>query len=71
MEHSKGMYRPIVYFVSKMLTDLPPRIVFSFVGVLIVYFIVGLTPGADKFFIACGIVTLVAIIAAFHGTGVF
>jgi hypothetical protein len=61
------MYRTDIYFLCKTLADLPVYIVFPFVFVTIPYFIIGLNPAADRFFIACGIVILVANVATSFG----
>jgi hypothetical protein len=66
-EHFNGMYRTDIYFLCKTLADLPVYIVFPFVFVTIPYFIIGLNPGAEQFFIACGIVILVANVATSFG----
>lgn len=66
-EHFNGMYRTDIYFLCKTLADLPVYIVFPFVFVAIPYFIIGLNPAAEQFFIACGIVILVANVATSFG----
>jgi len=66
-EHFNGMYRTDIYFLCKSFADLPLFILFPFVFVLIDYFAIGLNPEVDRFFIACGIVILVANVAASFG----
>ena len=61
------MYRTDVYFLCKGFADLPVFIIFPFVFVSIVYFIIGLNPEWDRYLIACGIVILVANVAASFG----
>lgn len=66
-EHKNGMYRTDVYFLCKTLAELP---LFTFIPVLftsICYFLIGLNPGDAKFFIAIGIVVLVANVATSFG----
>ncbi|KAK9736641.1 ABC transporter [Popillia japonica] len=66
-EHQNGMYRTDVYFICKTLSETP---LFTFVPVIftcICYFLIGLNPDVTRFFIACGIVTLVAHVAISFG----
>ncbi|CAL4079531.1 unnamed protein product, partial [Meganyctiphanes norvegica] len=59
-EHFNGMYRTDVYFISKMLAELPFYIMYPFVFVAIAYYLVGFTNDVNNFFICAGIVVLVA-----------
>lgn len=66
-EHKNGMYRTDVYFLCKTLAELP---LFTFIPVLftsICYFLIGLNHEDAKFFIAIGIVVLVANVATSFG----
>eukprot|EP00092_Neocalanus_flemingeri_P095212 GFUD01121127.1.p1 GENE.GFUD01121127.1~~GFUD01121127.1.p1 ORF type:complete len:639 (-),score=177.01 GFUD01121127.1:95-2011(-) len=58
-EHFNGMYRSDVYFLAKNLVELPLSIVEPMIVITILYWMVGLNPEADRFFIAAGIVLLV------------
>ena len=49
------------------MADLPLFIILPFVFVAIPYYAIGLNPAADRFFIACGIVILVANVASSFG----
>ena len=49
------------------MADLPVYLVFPFIFVVIPYFAIGLNPAADRFFIACAIVILVANAATSFG----
>uniref|UniRef100_A0A0P5KYT2 Protein white n=1 Tax=Daphnia magna TaxID=35525 RepID=A0A0P5KYT2_9CRUS len=66
-EHFNGMYRTDIYFLCKTLADLPVYVVFPFIFVTIPYYAIGLNPEAERFFIACGIVILVANVATSFG----
>lgn len=61
------MYRTDIYFLCKTLADLPVYVVFPFIFVTIPYYAIGLNPEAERFFIACGIVILVANVATSFG----
>jgi len=58
-EHFNGMYRTDVYFLAKQLVELPLYIVEPLIVFTILYWMVGLNPAADKFFIGAAIVLLV------------
>lgn len=66
-EHFNGMYRTDVYFISKSFADLPLFIILPFIFISIPYFAIGLNPAADRFFIASGIIILVANVASAFG----
>lgn len=66
-EHFNGMYRTDIYFLSKTTADLPVYIVFPFLFVAIPYYAIGLNPDVGRFFIACGIVILLANVATSFG----
>lgn len=66
-EHFNGMYRTDVYFLCKGFADLPLFIFFPFIFVSIDYFAIGLNPDITRFLITCGIVILVANVAASFG----
>lgn len=61
------MYRTDVYFLCKSFADMPIFVLFPFVFVSINYFAIGLNSEWDRFLIACGIVILVANVAASFG----
>ncbi|XP_076032219.1 eye pigment precursor family transporter white [Oratosquilla oratoria] len=66
-EHFNGMYRTDVYFLSKMLAELPFFVFYPFVFVSITYFLVGFNNSVTSFFVCAGIVTLVANTAISFG----
>jgi hypothetical protein len=66
-EHFNGMYRTDVYFLSKTLADLPIYIFFPYLFLTIPYFAIGFNPAVDRYFIAAGIVILVANVATSFG----
>ena len=61
------MYRTDVYFICKSLADLPLFIILPFIFISIPYYAIGLNPPAEKFFIASGIIILVANVASAFG----
>jgi ATP-binding cassette, subfamily G (WHITE), eye pigment precursor transporter len=61
------MYRTDVYFLSKTLADLPIYIFFPYLFLTIPYFAIGFNPAVDRYFIAAGIVILVANVATSFG----
>lgn len=66
-EHFNGMYRTDIYFLCKTTADIPVYIVFPFLFVAIPYYAIGLNPDVGRFFIACGIVILLANVATSFG----
>jgi hypothetical protein len=66
-EHFNGMYRTDVYFLCKTTADIPVYIFFPFLFVAIPYYAIGLNPDVGRFFIACGIVILLANVATSFG----
>lgn len=49
------MYRTDVYFLSKTIAELLVYIIFPFIAFAIPYYVVGLNPAVDRFFIGAGI----------------
>lgn len=66
-EHRSGMYRTDVYFICKTLAEAPIFVAVPLLFTIIVYPMIGLYPGVDHFFIAVGIVTLVANVSTSFG----
>ncbi|KZS03063.1 ATP-binding cassette sub-family G member 4 [Daphnia magna] len=66
-EHFNGMYRTDVYFLSKTFAELAIYIFFPFVAFAIPYYIIGLNPLVERFFIGAGIVILVTNVATSFG----
>lgn len=60
-EHRNGMYRPSAYYIGKILQDVPLGIFVNFIFTTIAYFMVGLQPTAEKFFMFFFICTLVML----------
>lgn len=67
-DHSKGMYRTDVYFLSKMIAEQLNFIIFPLLTFTIPYQFVGLNPGRDRFVTACYIIVLFANVSASYGT---
>ncbi len=61
------MYRTDVYFLSKTIAELGVYIFFPFVAFAIPYYIIGLNPAVERFFIGAGIVILVTNVATSFG----
>lgn len=61
------MYRTDVYFLSKTMAELFVFILFPFIAFAIPYYIVGLNPEVDRFFIGAGIVIMVVNVATSFG----
>lgn len=61
------MYRTDVYFLSKMLAELPFHVIYPFAFVAVSYHMVGFTDDVINFFICAGIVVLVANCAISFG----
>lgn len=57
-EHFNGMYRVDVYFLAKNLAELPLNICLPILFVSISYFMIGLNPEVDRFFIHMGLIVL-------------
>ncbi|XP_034944953.1 protein white-like isoform X2 [Chelonus insularis] len=66
-EHRNGMYRTEVYFICKTLAETPIFIAIPLLFISIVYPLIGLYPGAGHFFIAAGVMILVANVATSFG----
>ncbi len=61
------MYRTDVYFLSKTIAELGIYILFPFIAFAIPYYIIGLNPAVERFFIGAGIVILVTNVATSFG----
>lgn len=59
-EHFNGMYRTDVYFLAKNVAEIPLSIVTPIVIISISYFMVGMNPLAERFFIAMGVLVIVS-----------
>lgn len=66
-EHRNGMYRTDIYFLCKTLAEMPIFVAVPLLFTTIVYPMVGLYPGVTHFFIAAGIMTLIANVATSFG----
>uniref|UniRef100_A0A672LFG2 ATP-binding cassette, sub-family G (WHITE), member 2c n=1 Tax=Sinocyclocheilus grahami TaxID=75366 RepID=A0A672LFG2_SINGR len=63
-ENSSGFYRTSVYFLSKVFADLiPNRILPVFIFSAIPYFMMGLKPGVEAFFLYCLTMSMVSLSA--------
>jgi len=58
-EHFNGMYRVDTYYLTRQIVDLPLFIIEPTILLSILYFMVGLNPTVDRFFMAVVIVLLV------------
>nr|QST15005.1 ABCG2-like5-1 protein [Diaphanosoma celebensis] len=66
-EHFNGMYRTEIYFLGKMIAELPIYVVFPFVSFAIPYFAIELNPAVDRFFMGAGVIILVTNVATSFG----
>ncbi|KAJ3643839.1 hypothetical protein Zmor_026525 [Zophobas morio] len=66
-EHRNGMYRTDIYFLCKTIAECPIFITMPLILTAICYFLIGLNPNGPRFFIACGILVLVANVATSFG----
>lgn len=66
-EHFNGMYRTDVYFLSKMVSELPFHIIYPFAFVAIAYYMVGFTDNIFDFLVCAFVVILVANCAVSFG----
>ncbi|ENN81632.1 hypothetical protein YQE_01995, partial [Dendroctonus ponderosae] len=66
-EHKNGMYRTDVYFLGKTIADIPIFIFLPILFTAICYYMIGLNSEMPRFFVACGIVILVANAATSFG----
>ncbi|XP_044261652.1 protein white isoform X2 [Tribolium madens] len=66
-EHRNGMYRPSIYFISKTLAESPIFIIIPVILTSVCYFMIGLNSQGFRFYIACGIMILVANVAISFG----
>ncbi|KAL3278382.1 hypothetical protein HHI36_013710 [Cryptolaemus montrouzieri] len=57
-EHKDGMYRTDIYFLSKVICEIPFPVVFACLNITLMYFFVGLNPEFDKFLMALLITAL-------------
>lgn len=57
-EHFNGMYSTLAYYLSKNVAELPMYFVLPLIYSSIVYFMIGLYPGAAQFFIFYGVMVL-------------
>jgi len=57
-EHFNGMYRTDVYFIAKQVVDIPLFFVEPMIVTTILYWMAGLNPEPEKFFVSLGIVLL-------------
>ncbi|XP_078612477.1 protein white-like [Branchiostoma floridae x Branchiostoma japonicum] len=66
-EHGDGMYRTDVYFICKVLAQIPATTVVAFVYTTIAYWMVGLYPGWKQYLIAVATMILVANVGMSFG----
>ena len=66
-EHHNGMYRTEVYFLCKMIAELPIYVICPLLSVAIPYYAIGLNPAIDRFLIAAALVILVTQVAISFG----
>ncbi|OWA50620.1 Protein white [Hypsibius exemplaris] len=57
-EHTNGMYRVDVYFLCKILVEVPTFVVIPFIFITIGYWMTGMYPDTAAYFVACGIIIL-------------
>ncbi|CAG2062044.1 unnamed protein product [Timema podura] len=68
-EHFNGMYRTDVYFLCKTIAEIPVFIVIPVIFISISYYMIGLSPGPERFWMAVFILTLTANVATSFGFG--
>ncbi|KAI8435268.1 hypothetical protein MSG28_003607 [Choristoneura fumiferana] len=66
-EHHNGMYRADVYFLSKTLAEAPVFATIPLVFTTIAYYMIGLNPAPERFFIASGLAALITNVATSFG----
>ncbi|CAG9585745.1 unnamed protein product [Danaus chrysippus] len=66
-EHHSGMYRADVYFLSKTLAEAPVFATIPLVFTTIAYYMIGLNPSPERFFIASGLAALITNVATSFG----
>ncbi|CAG9760791.1 unnamed protein product [Ceutorhynchus assimilis] len=66
-EHKNGMYRTDVYFLGKTIADIPIFVFLPLLFLSICYYLIGLNTEMPRFFVACGIIVLVANAATSFG----
>nr|CAD7598245.1 unnamed protein product [Timema genevievae] len=66
-EHFNGMYRTDVYFLCKTIAEIPVFIVIPVIFISISYYMIGLSPGPERFWMAVFILTLTANVATSFG----
>ncbi|XP_012134698.1 protein white isoform X2 [Megachile rotundata] len=66
-EHRNGMYRTDIYFLCKTLAEAPIFVAVPLLFTVVAYPMIGLYPGIDHFFVAAGIVALVANVSTSFG----
>ena len=66
-EHFNGMYRTDVYYISKQLAELPVFIVVPTIFVAVFYWMAGLNPDVDRFFVAIAIMILLSQVVVSFG----
>uniref|UniRef100_A0A6A7G0X1 Protein white n=1 Tax=Hirondellea gigas TaxID=1518452 RepID=A0A6A7G0X1_9CRUS len=66
-EHYNGMYRSEVFFLAKNIAEIPLAVLQPMLFVCVIYYMVGLNPAVEHFFICMGILVLVANIAVSFG----
>ncbi|KAI5634672.1 ABC-2 type transporter domain-containing protein [Phthorimaea operculella] len=66
-EHHSGMYRADVYFLSKTLAEAPVFATIPLVFTTIAYYMIGLNPAPERFFIASGLAALITNVATSFG----
>lgn len=66
-ESRSRLYSTWTYFLGKTLAELPLFLVVPFVFTGISYPMIGLQPGLYHFFVACGIVALIANVSTSFG----
>ncbi|CAH1245185.1 ABCG1 [Branchiostoma lanceolatum] len=66
-EHRNGMYRTDVYFICKVLAEMPISIILPLIYTSVVYWMVGLYPGWKQYLIAVGVTVLAANVSTAFG----
>lgn len=66
-EHRSGMYRTDVYFLCKSLAEMPVFAIIPVIFTSIAYFMIGMNPEPQRFFITAGVTILITSVATSFG----
>jgi hypothetical protein len=70
-EHFNGMYRVDVYFATKQLAEIPVFVMTPILYNIVFYWMVGLNPAADRFFVNTIVTVIVTQVVVGFGKTTF